>query len=358
MSFMKYLEFSDQASLSSQKPKNPPEKNQKLSLLYGVFAGILFGLGNYTLGIHVKMGYLATCIQGNGALLVIVISTVCSVLASVIKKKQIWTWEDSNFRNNQTGGFHWKNLAGILIYCLVVILTALCINLTFRFALYADINQGILTSIFGVSALISAVLAYFLFGDKLKNYHIFGMIMIMFCVIGFAFGQTSKIHHKTNSENATFYSILSISLACLCPLGFALQGMTARYTSENYGLDSSILTACSYTILNVLYLTVTICMYSTDEHPFILSEYLIILFSGCILYFGVLCVNKALVLGLAGPVFSLENIEVIIMTILDIIFMGVYPNSIEILSACVGVAGCITICLYPEISKLCESQRN
>ena len=55
--------------------------------------------------------------------------------------------------------------------------------------------------------------------------------------------------------------------------------------------------------------------------------------------------NKALTLGLSGPVFALANIQVVIQTILDAIFVGYIPTPLEIVSAALGVTGKNTYCL-------------
>ncbi|CAI2364227.1 unnamed protein product [Moneuplotes crassus] len=95
-----------------------------------------------------------------------------SEIISKWKGENYFNWKTSCFRNPTTGGFCWLNLLGTALYSLIMISISCCVYFTFRCALYADINQGILTSIFGLSSLISAVLAYFMFGDRLKKYHV------------------------------------------------------------------------------------------------------------------------------------------------------------------------------------------
>ncbi|CAI2372023.1 unnamed protein product [Moneuplotes crassus] len=358
---MKYQPFevdtSQRLERSSEEPKqaiqtSKSQRSQGFSLLYGILAGSLFGMANFVMGSHAKIGFLSRSIQENGAFFVILCITLYSAISARIKGETYWSWQKSNFRDIETGKFHWKNLTGVLLYSAIILCAGFSVYFTFSFALYADINQGILTSLFGMAAVYSAIFAYFLFGDRLKIYHVVGMGMILCCIIGLSLGQKSKKHETTSTENTTLYSILSIMLACLCPIWFSSAGMTARYFSEKHNLDPFIITACMFAICNIGYTIITIKIYASGSHPFIFTEYVTIAASGGLIAIAFLCVNKALTLGLAGPVLSLENMQVIIMTILDMVFMGVYPNIIEVLAALLGILGCVTICLFPQISKL------
>ena len=104
-----------------------------------------------------------------------------------------------------------------------------------------------------------------------------------------------------------------------------------------------------YTLDNIILIIAMIFTYKYGSHPFILNEYLEIAASGLLFWIGIIFLNKAVTMGLAGPVFALANIQVIIQTILDAIFVGSIPTTLEIVSAALGILGCCTIALGPEM---------
>ena len=83
-----------------------------------------------------------------------------------------WRWRDSHFRNPKTGGINWTNLIGVSAYVLITIAAGYAVVFTFKFATDGNINQGIITTLFGLSAIFSAILAYVVFGEKLKVSHV------------------------------------------------------------------------------------------------------------------------------------------------------------------------------------------
>mmetsp|Transcript_1409 Transcript_1409/g.1360 ORF Transcript_1409/g.1360 Transcript_1409/m.1360 type:complete len:108 (+) Transcript_1409:642-965(+) len=87
------------------------------------------------------------------------------------------------------------------------------------------------------------------------------------------------------------------------------------------------------------------------SHPFVLSEYAQIVASGVLAAIGVVLLNMAVTCGLAGPVFALANVQVIIQTILNVAIDGKVPNTIEIIAAIFGIIGCCTIALGPDIKE-------
>ena len=108
-----------------------------------------------------------------------------------IIKKAIWSWKESYFRHPK-GGLNKFNITIIFCYVLNNIIVGSILVFCFKFALDANINQGILTTLFGLTAFFSALGAYFLFNERLKVAHIIGMSLMLVCIIGLSFGSSSK----------------------------------------------------------------------------------------------------------------------------------------------------------------------
>ena len=118
------------------------------------------------------MGIITREVISNGNLLYATIYTLIMLIKSLFTNTTFWSWEKSNFRNPNTGGFNWTNFFGALLYCIIIFTGGTLLLYTFQFALYGNMNQGIITSLFGLSSIFSAVMAYYLFGDKLKSFHV------------------------------------------------------------------------------------------------------------------------------------------------------------------------------------------
>ena len=88
------------------------------------------------------------------------------------KGTKVWSWEESSFCHPITKGIYWPNVLGVILYTLISCSAGFAVVFTFQFALYGNINQGILTSLFGLASVFSAIIAYFAFGDRLKAYHV------------------------------------------------------------------------------------------------------------------------------------------------------------------------------------------
>ena len=72
------------------------------------------------------------------------------------------------------------------------------------------------------------------------------------------------------------------------------------------------MTITGYFWLNIVLVPATIFTYGSGTHPFIAEEFFEIIFAGLIGSIGGILLNLAVTLGLAGPVFALANIQVII----------------------------------------------
>ena len=168
-------------------------------------------------------------------------------------------------------------------------------------------------------------------------------------VVGLGLGSTKNydiVEKEKESSNSVQYALLAVLFGIIAPILFAFGGLTVRYFNDNYRLDPFDLTLSMYTLDNIILIIAMIFTYKYGSHPFIFSEYLEIAASGFLACFGIIFLNKAVTLGLAGPVFALANVQVIIQTILDAIFFGSIPTALEIVSALLGIAGNIFFSLY------------
>ena len=56
----------------------------------------------------------------------------------------------------------------------------------------ADVNVGVITTIWSVQPLIAAVLDYFIYSEKLMRFHLVGMVMIVAGAIAIGYSSNEK----------------------------------------------------------------------------------------------------------------------------------------------------------------------
>ena len=141
-------------------------------LMYGAFAGVWFAICNYIMGVNSHLGALSKEVSENGSLIFIWTVMLFFFIKSIYNGNSLWEWRKSNFRNPSTGGFYWHNFLGWIVYTIIMTWAGFVIVYAFKFATFGNMNKGSLTSLFGLSSIFSAIIAYFLFGDKLKGFHV------------------------------------------------------------------------------------------------------------------------------------------------------------------------------------------
>jgi drug/metabolite transporter (DMT)-like permease len=169
------------------------------------------------------------------------------------------------------------------------------------------------------------------------------------CIAGLSLGSSNENPKlATDGTSSGFNAFMAILLAILAPVSFSTGGLATRYVNEKTGFSPLELSAWSYIGANIILIIGLVFTYEYGDHPFILSEYIVIVISGFIAAIGVVTMNFGLSMGLAGPVYALANIQVIIQTVLDVIFLGQIPNLIQIISAIIGVIAAVTIAVGEE----------
>jgi len=68
---------------------------------------------------------------------------------------------------------------GAVIALLNDVIGGIFVVYAFKFAGLAGINQGIISSIFGFSPIMAAIIFYIMFRDRLNAYQIVGMLFII-----------------------------------------------------------------------------------------------------------------------------------------------------------------------------------
>ena len=83
------------------------------------------------------------------------------------------------------------------------------IFLTMYYAHMADVNVGIITTIWSIQPLAAAILDYFIYGEKLMKHHLFGMVFVIgsaLCISLASKTKTVELSQITHGASSPFLS--------------------------------------------------------------------------------------------------------------------------------------------------------
>jgi len=90
-------------------------------------------------------------------------------------------WTDQNLIID--GQVRWKNVVGYACFACCYFCIQNLAFLTIFFASKADINVGLITTIWSVNPLFMAIMDSIFFSQKLQYFHVIGMISIVACTV-------------------------------------------------------------------------------------------------------------------------------------------------------------------------------
>ena len=106
----------------------------------------------------------------------------------MIKRKvhhgAFYSYSESNFRRKDgSGKFHWPLFWFAWCFGFIQFMCGIVYIYALNAALLAEINQGVITSLFTLNSVFSGIIFFFVYSEKLKLYIIFGMLLLTSCAI-------------------------------------------------------------------------------------------------------------------------------------------------------------------------------
>lgn len=186
------------------------------------------------------MGYLVRIITAIGMMLFSLAYQGFKWFMNSKDSKPYFSKENSVFYSPKTQQYEPRILLVVALLIMVYMGTGIIIIYSFKFSLAGGLNQGIVTTIFGLTPFMSAVMFYFAFKEVLNISQLIGMVFMIICIVMIGFGVSNQ--EDTIAENVLFSSIMAIVLALICPFFFAASGLLVRLTNGKYGTCASSLT--------------------------------------------------------------------------------------------------------------------
>lgn len=191
---------------------------------------------------------------------------------------------------------------------------------TFYFGSRSGVNNGIISTIFSSGVIFTAVIFFFVYGQKVSCYDVVGALGIIGCVVlisaGGAGGSDDKekeaggghgpdLSKGLSDEDKNFNLMLAIISATVTGLVFALNSLSIQFcTANGCGVSQANMDAMMVMFLVLLpgFLVVELSREAGEPSPYGWEEMIIATAILVTQVFGIISLSIGLKYGTAGPV--------------------------------------------------------
>lgn len=229
--------------------------------------------------------------------------------------------------------------------------------LGFEYALYANMSQGVITTLYSFTTVFLGVFGYFIFNEKLDGYQVVGIITLVGCVILLAFSgsaSTETIVIVGGKEHERVSSLLPIMFAIMTTLYFLFRSLTVKAYTIKFETNSPYFTSISQGIVGIGFVIIFFAAYGINGIDSVIIRDAIL--GGFFQGIGGFLVIHAISVGYSGPASALVSIQSVLQTILDAVLFGRIPNYFELIGLFLGIFGAFTLTIGPNIVQIIKNK--
>jgi drug/metabolite transporter (DMT)-like permease len=262
-------------------------------------------------------------------------------------------WYDQNIIVD--GKFKPINLFGFFTYCFVYVLVNNMCFVTMYLTNQAGINVGLITTIWAIFPLYSAIADRLLFGTRLYYFHWLGLLSIIACSLfigaqGIIDVENQKKAHVVASRVPTW---LPIMMGFLSPVSFAMFGINTKYlTQPKVGFDPIIMSFASYVVSNIIILIIAVIYWNLDGSiPFDQKIFWLGFISSSFHTLGSACISKAYAMGPTGPVAAVTCICNVGLIFVEAVKTWKWLTNLQSIGVLLGIFGSAMLVIPDEMEK-------
>ena len=137
--------------------------------------------------------------------------------------------------------------------------------LTMYFSALANMNVGLITTLWSVNPLFMALMDRIMFSEKMMAYHVFGMIFIVICTVMLSLSGVVDPKEPveveviiTNDEvlvedKPLMASWVPVLFGIITPIAFTANGMLTKHLSKHQAnFNASTISFSSYLVVNIV----------------------------------------------------------------------------------------------------------
>lgn len=132
----------------------------------------MFGLANFFIGDVAFYGFYSRELMGVGMFAFSFFVIICQLIHMKIKYNSFYPWEHSTYRNHETNGICWQTVFFMVLDGFLNFMGDLMAILGFQYALFSQINQGVVSTMFGLSSIYIGVMAWIFFHERMNLVHV------------------------------------------------------------------------------------------------------------------------------------------------------------------------------------------
>lgn len=186
-----------------------------------------FGVASFFMGDVSRKGMVAKYLLSVGFVIVALVYMLVAFVGNYRKGIRVWSLIDNDWIHDDANGDRRIWYAGFLAMIFSAagnFVGTYFVALTFETSIYAGVNQGVISTLFVLSAVFCAILAYVLLKETMDISQYIGMVLMIGCAVLLSLSQESKnIVEIASSERI---SALIPVLAAICSsLGFGIRSI-------------------------------------------------------------------------------------------------------------------------------------
>ena len=165
------------------------------------------------------------------------------------------------------------NVFGLVIRTILNFCFQSSIILAFKYATLAEMNQGVVTSLFSTYCVFTSLIFYFLFKEQLQRKFIIGIAFMLACVALVSCPPPSKNNNESSQgidvlvpAKTDTNMIAAITFGLMAPLFISVFISVSRYWTLNYGYKSQDLTLDTFMLIGFLELGFFINYHNTTGY--------------------------------------------------------------------------------------------
>ena len=207
-------------------------------IVFGFIASLVFGAaGSFRTDLSRQVTWQAPFYMAPGTALASVIYDIFKYIKCKLKGEQFCLGLIKD------GKLQRANILVFSVYVFSQVCINFAVNLTTITALMANVNVGLITSIWSTTPFFSAIVDYLLFGVKLNTSEIIGISFVIVSIAvlnmrSFASGEGNKQQEFVSDPISIGWPILC---AILSPLVFTLAIMTIKRADKKHGMNPTML---------------------------------------------------------------------------------------------------------------------
>lgn len=213
----------------------------------------------------------------------------------------------------------------------------------------SQMNSGIITSLFASSIVYTAIIFYFLYGQRVAKVQALGMVFIIVSVVLVSIGSQSNVKSTLEGsaiveENKVLLN-WSIVFALLCGLILSIQLLTTKKILQTYDFPPNHMNYDTNFGLFLLYFII----YLVDGYAFGMHyetiDFFLMTSAGIIGQVGMLFLTQAVRFGKGSIVQSIENLKIPMQVLILLIATGgrQKPTLLQNIGVLFGLLGGVAI---------------